>query len=440
MAIAVEMPKLGNTVEECLLAKWRKQKGEAVAPGDVIAEIETDKATFDVTAPSGGMMLATFFGEGALVPVYTNICVIGEPGEDAEPFRTAAKASTAAAETVVRPASPAAAAPVSAPAQVQTGQAAPPPPAPPRNEVFLSPRARRFAERHHFAPAQVAGSGPGGRVLESDIRQAYYASPHLTPLAAKYVEEGYEAKPKGTGPAATVLARDLGEPPVPLSNIRARTARRMRESLATTAQYTLHSSADATGLLALRRKVKAAREQGAGLADVNIGDMVMFAAVKALAQVPSLNVEFVDGKLYQRKSIHIGFACDTPKGLLVPVVHGCEELEIGALAARAKGLAEQAVGGTLALDDMSGATFTLSNLGSFGIESFTPILNPPQVAILGVNAIQLKPVRRGGKVEFGDFIGLSLTLDHQIIDGAPGARFLQVLSGCIADIEGISGL
>ena len=259
MAIAVEMPKFGNTVEECLLARWRKQKGDVVAAGDIIAEIETDKANFDLTAPAAGTILATFFGEGSLVPVYTNICVIGEPGEDAEVFRRVAKA-TAEGETVSQP-TPA------QPSPVQSGPSAPPAPsvapADAAQEVFLSPRARRFAERHHFTPARTAGSGPGGRVLESDVRQAYYATPHLTPLAARLVEEGYEAKAKGTGPAGTVLAHDLGEPPVALSNIRVRTARRMRESLATTAQYTLHASADATGLLALRQSVKAARQRGA---------------------------------------------------------------------------------------------------------------------------------------------------------------------------------
>lgn len=416
MATPVEMPKLGNTVEECLLAKWRKQKGAAVAAGDIIAEIETDKANFDVPAPASGTLLATFFPEGALVPVYSNICVIGEPGEDAEIFRPAPQ--TAAIET-----QKAGQAPTPAPAPPVGPVPSPPQP----TELFLSPRARRFAGQHRFHPRQVAGSGPGGRVLESDVRQAYYSEPRLSSLAARYVEEGYEVRGEGTGPDGLILSRDLGEPGIALSHVRARIARRMRESLASTAQYTLHTSADAAALLAARARVKARRARDSSFADISIGDLVMFCTARALIEVPSLNVEFIDGKLYQRASVNIGFACDTPKGLLVPVVHGSEALSPAELSARVKALAAQAIEGALSPDDMAGATFTVSNLGSFGIESFTPILNPPQVAILGIDAIQLKPVRRGGSVEFIDSLGLSLTLDHQVIDGAPGARFLQAL-------------
>jgi pyruvate dehydrogenase E2 component (dihydrolipoamide acetyltransferase) len=207
----------------------------------------------------------------------------------------------------------------------------------------------------------------------------------------------------------------------------------MRESLATTAQYTLNASADAAGLLRLRARIKAA----ANGPDININDLVTFCAIDALKQVPDLNAEFVDGALVAHSEIHMGFACDTPRGLLVPVIRDAHRLTVAELAARAKELAGRAVLGTILPDDLSGATFTISNLGGLGIESFTPLLNPPQVAILGVGAISLKPVRRERDVEFIDAIGLSLTCDHQAIDGAPGARFLQVLKDRIERVESL---
>ncbi len=416
MATPIEMPKLGNTVEECLLAKWIKKPGDPVASGEILAEIETDKATFEVAASAGGVLLDAFFPEGALVPVYTNICVIGQPGESVDRFRPSKEAPGREPEEGSAARRPA----PDAPAARQA-------PSAPEARVALSPRARRFAAERNFDPPSVAGSGPGGRVLESDVRDFYHSSARVSSLASSLLESGYEIRGEGSGPGGMILASDLGEPGVPLSSVRGRIARRMRESLALTAQYTLHTSADATGLLALRGRVKAAHQSGLEIQDINIGDMVIFATVQALQDVPALNVEFLDGKLYQRSGIHIAFACDTPKGLLAPVVRDSQKLSLEELSARIKALTTQALEGTLAPDDMSGGTFTVSNLGSFGIESFKPNQNPPQVAILGVDAIQLKPVRRNGAVEFIDSIGLSLTLDHQVIDGAPGARFLQAL-------------
>jgi pyruvate dehydrogenase E2 component (dihydrolipoamide acetyltransferase) len=378
MAIPVEAPKLGNSVEECLVSRWMKHKGDAVAAGDVVAEIETDKATFEVTSPVDGVLLESFFDEGALVPVFTNLFVVGTPGEDVESLRPG-KATTA--ETI------SAAAPEPAAARVTTnGQTA-------RAGGKLSPRARRFAREHDFHPAAVNGSGPGGRVLEQDLRNLFQSGRRV-------------------------------------SKVREKIARRMRESLASTAQYTLNASADARGLLAVRARTRA----------VNINHLVTFCCVEALLDVPSLNAEFIDGAIHEHADVHLGFAADTPRGLLVPVVHDAHMLAVDELAARMQELAAQAVAGTIAPDDLSGATFTVSNLGGLGIESFTPLLNPPQVAILGVGGIQVKPVRRGGQVEFIDAIGLSLTCDHQVIDGAPGARFLQVLKSKIEDVESLCGM
>ena len=429
MATPVELPKLGNTVEECIVSRWAKHPGDAVAAGDLVAEIETDKATFELEAPVEGTVLATFFEEGALVPVFTNLFVIGKPGEDVEAFRPKAAAASPAAPTPAAtggttPAAPSSAAPAPA-AQDRApvvGASAP---------GALSPRARRFAEERGFRPVAVQGSGPGGRVLEQDLRDLYFSAPRVSETAKAQALEGAEAPREGSGPAGMILAADLGPPAVRISNIRERIARRMRESLASTAQYTLNSSADAGGLLRLRTKIK----QSGATPDINLNDLVAFCAVKAVLEMPDVNALFADGKIYKSAPVHLGFACDTPRGLLVPVVRDAHRMSAGELALRMKELTAQAVQGTISADDLGGATFTVSNLGNLGIESFTPLINPPQVAILGVDAIQLKPVRRNANVEFIDSIGFSLTCDHQIVDGAPGARFLKVLREKIENVE-----
>ena len=381
----VEVPKVGNTVEEVMVGEWRKHKGDQVTAGEIIVEIETDKTTFEITAPVSGTILEVFFTQGALVPVFTNLCTIGEPGEIAE------APAPATADHAAAPAPPSAAV-LSPPPANRAADGEPP-------SAVLSPRARRFAGEHNFRPGPIAGSGPGGRVLEADLREAFAAAPT----------------------------------PERVSNIRETIARRMRESLSTTAQYTMHTSAAAAGLLSLRAQFKASRESSG----ITIGDMVLFCVAKALAEAPALNAEFIDGRIVRHAEVNLGFACDTDRGLFVPVVRQCQKLTLAELSAKVRQLAEQAVKGTVAADDLRGATFTVSNLGNLGIECFTPILNPPQVAILGVDAIQLKPVRKDGGMAIIDSIGLSLTCDHQVIDGAPGARFLQILTRKIEQVESL---
>jgi pyruvate dehydrogenase E2 component (dihydrolipoamide acetyltransferase) len=447
MAVAVEVPKLGNTVEECLIGKWLKEEGQTVAAGEPVVEIETDKTNFEVEAPIAGTVLGRFFGQGELVPVFTKLFVIGNPGENIDEFRPG---GSAAPTEAARPATSDSPAPqsevLSAAPAVTVGAPAPASSAP------LSPRARRFAEEHNFHPAAVAGSGPGGRVLENDVRTLYQTTPTLSDAANSKLNQGGAAPQEGSGIGGMILGSDMGAAgtqtkaavetptkgaaatPTKISGVREKIARRLRESLSGTAQYTLNSSADARGLLALRAKIKKAAVPGQ---DININDLVTFCTVQALLDAPHLNVLFVDGVVRQSQAVHIGFACDTPRGLLVPVVRDAQFLNVVGLAARIKELTTKAVAGNITADDLSGGTFTVSNLGGLGIESFTPVLNPPQVGILGIATIQLKAVRKDGMVGFIDSIGLSLTLDHQIIDGAPGARFLQVLREKIENVEKI---
>jgi pyruvate dehydrogenase E2 component (dihydrolipoyllysine-residue acetyltransferase) len=430
MAKPVEMPKLGNTVNECIVTKWRKRKGERVSAGEVIAEIETDKATFEVPAPMDGTLLETFFDEGMLVPVYTNLFVIGEPGENADIFRPSSSPVTAAGSSA--PGAAPALAPDSKPATPLEPQ---PRPASEAASRALRPRAGRFADDHDFQPPAVAGSGPGGRVFEQDLRTERHGSP--APSTARKPLPGSAAvRREDSQPAGMIRAAARGPAPTRISIIREIIARRMRESLASTAQYTLNTSADARGLLALRATIKAST----AVPDININDLVTFCAVQALLQMPDLNAEFIDGKIYHYPEIHIGIACDTPRGLMAPVIRDAHRLTIGELALTMKESTAQAVQGTIPADRLSGATFTISNLGGLDIESFTPLLNPPQVAILGVGAICVKPVRRQGKLEFIDAIGLSLTCDHQVIDGAPGARFLQILKDKIENVESLCSI
>ncbi len=438
MATIVEMPKLGNTVEECLLTTWLKHKGDAVVAGDVIAEVETDKASFEVPAPVDGILLDTFCVEGDLVPVFTRICAIGAAGEDVQPLIMRPPQITAPRSEVAAqaPHLTAQRSQVTARAPAQPEPPAPSPgPGPteaPAGTAPLSPRARRFAREHEFLPPGLTGSGPGGRVLEADLRDRYWTGPRISGTARAHIADGYSAPPDGSGIGGLIRSRDMLAPAARVSAVRQKIAERLRESLRSTAQYTLNSSANAAGLLAARRALKASPATAA----ITINDLVVFCTIRALLQAPGLNAEFADGMLRQHADVHLAFACDTDRGLLVPVVRASQRLSLTELSSRMRELAEQATAGTIGPDDLTGGTFTVSNLGNLGIESFTPVLNPPQVAILGVDAIQLKPVRKAdGNVEFIDSIGLSLTVDHQVIDGVPGARFLAILAREIEQAE-----
>ncbi len=419
MATPVEMPKLGNTVEDCLLTTWHKHQGDDVTAGDLIAEIETDKTTFDLTAPVDGVLLETFFEEGAVVPVFTPICAIGARGETAEGIRPGVTVPAPVRDCGESASS----------SDQQRGSPAFSPASPPAEggrrptAARLSPRARRFAREHGFTPPLTEGAGPGGRLLEDDLRRAWQSSMQgLSAATEQAAPAAPQADAVGARPHQASVAN--GAPGVCMSAVRETIARRVRESLASTAQYTLHASANATGLLEVRKRMRSSSATAA----ININDLVLFLTVRALLDLPRFNATFSDGLVYEHTEVDLGFACDTDRGLVVPVVRSAQDLSLRDLGRRVKELTAQAQAGTISPDDLTGGTFTVTNLGPFGVESFTPVLNPPQVAILGVGAIQVKPARKpDGNLEFVDTIGLSLTLDHQVIDGAPGARFLRAL-------------
>lgn len=453
MATPVLMPKQGNTVEECLLTSWAKGKGDTVKAGDVIAEIETDKASFEIESPADGEILERFFEEGELVPVLVNVAVVGAPGEDAEQFRPegSAAAEPEAADTDAKSADSATPAP-------DAENAADRPPAAADTDAPLSPRAQRFLNEHPFEMGAVAGSGPDGRILEKDVVDAYNRSPRLSPVAAAMRAGGIGSPAAGSGIGGMIRGRDMGPPDTdtigedgdsvfpdlppdydkvtvrPLSNIRRIIAGRMQESLRESAQYTLATDADITGLLALRQRIKAGLDT-LDLGNINLNDMIMYAAVKALKRHPELNAEMIDGQIHQHSAVNLAFACDTPRGLMVPVIRDADHLTMREMMEQSRELARQCGDGSLSPDLLQGGSFTISALGSLGITAFTPVINYPQVAILGICASQLKPVRRDGEVVFVDHVSLMVTCDHRVVDGAPGARFLKTLKTIIENFD-----
>jgi pyruvate dehydrogenase E2 component (dihydrolipoamide acetyltransferase) len=317
------------------------------------------------------------------------------------------------------------------------------------DQLRASPRARNLAARKSIDLNGLHGSGPGGRIIERDVQAALQTAARLTPVAQIMVAAGDFTPPeRGTGAGGRITKRDLipaqTQPEatpsteaveiIPLKGARKVIAARMLESLQTTAQLTLNASADARALLDYRKRLKNSAPE-LGLQKVTINDLVLFAVSRTLTQFSDLNSLFQDNAIHRYQAVHLGMAVDTQRGLLVPVIRRAQILSLKMLADEAHRLAEACTGGQIKPDELTGGTFSVSNLGNLGIESFTPVLNPPQVGILGVGGINLKPVEVDGKVTFIPHLSLSLTINHQVVDGAPGARFLQALSRNLGQID-----
>ena len=424
MAQVIVMPKLGNTVESAILLNWHVAVGETVAAGDVLCEIETDKAALEVESAAAGVLLAQFFKEGDEVPVLESIAAVGQAGESF-------------AEFMPQPSPSAVSDPVPIPSPVAADRPAP------GKSVAISPRARNLAERKGIDYQQVAGSGPDGRIIERDIEAAIDSQVKISPVAQAMLDGGeYRIRddvPPGSRVTKTKLEsarpqKSAAVQAVPLRGIRKTIARRMLESAQTTAPLTLHSSADASVLITFRERLKNSGE-ALGLQLVTINDLLMYVLAQILPAFPALNAVYENEVIYQHRDVNLGLAVDTPRGLLVPVVHGADSLGLKALSAECRRLAEACRAGSIRPEEMAGGSFTLTNLGGLGIESFTPLLNPPQVAILGAGSINLKPTAGENGTAFVPHISLSLTVDHQAVDGAPAARFLAALADNLAHID-----
>lgn len=442
MATIVVMPQLGNSVESCIIVEWMIAEGDTVAVDQTLASIETDKSTMEVPSTAEGTVLKLLWEEGDEVPVKDPLIIVGEPGEDISGLVPGGDAAPAEADA---PAEQAAAAP----------EAAAPAFATERATGAVSPRARALAASNGVDASAIAeGSGPHGRVIERDVAAAIAAGPVLTSAARA---AGVSAA-EGTGIGGRVSVADAGRTAeaapaaavaapaaaadfpgastsAPLKGVRKVVAKRMMESLTSTAQLTLNTTANAAGILAMRKKVKNA-DEALGLNKITLNDLVCFAVSRTLLKYPVFNAHLEDGVLTEFEQVHLGFACDTPRGLLVPVIRSAQALGLKAFSDEAKRLAGGAIDGSLSPDFLSGGTFTVSNIGSFGIETFTPVINLPQTAILGVGAITPRPtVAADGSIGVEQRLNLSLTIDHQVIDGADGARFLRDLVAAIENID-----
>ena len=442
MATIVVMPQLGNSVESCIIVEWMIAEGDTVAVDQTLASIETDKSTMEVPSTAEGTVLKLLWEEGDEVPVKDPLIIVGEPGEDISGLVPGGDAAPAEADA---PAEQAAAAP----------EAAAPAFATERATGAVSPRARALAASNGVDASAIAeGSGPHGRVIERDVAAAIAAGPVLTSAARAAGVSAAEGTGIGgrvsvadagrtaeTAPAAAVAAPAAAadfpgaSTSAPLKGVRKVVAKRMMESLTSTAQLTLNTTANAAGILAMRKKVKNA-DEALGLNKITLNDLVCFAVSRTLLKYPVFNAHLEDGVLTEFEQVHLGFACDTPRGLLVPVIRSAQALGLKAFSDEAKRLASSAIEGSLSPEFLSGGTFTVSNIGSFGIETFTPVINLPQTAILGVGAITPRPtVAADGSIGVEQRLNLSLTIDHQVIDGADGARFLRDLVAAIENID-----
>ena len=429
MANVVIMPRQGQSVESCIITTWQKHPGDKVEVGDILFSYETDKSAFDEPAQVAGTMLAVLANEGDVVPCLDPVCVIGAEGEDISALlKKADDAEVAPAEgakaEAVKPV---------AEAEATVSEST--------DRVFISPRARHLALKTGCDLSKVIPTGPHGRIIERDVNKALDAGFTTTSdrieafLSGKLTaeEEAPAAEVKEEVKAAAAPAADdlRAYDEEPFSNVRKVIAKSMHASLSEMAQLTLNASFDATNLLAYRKKLKENGE-ALGLSKITINDMVLYAVARILPKYPEINANVVDNTFRKFRHANVGMAVDTERGLLVPVLFGAEKMTLAALSAETKTLAGKAREGKLSPDEMSGGSFTVSNLGSMGVESFTPVINPPQTAILGV-CCTVNRLKADGSVY--PAMGLSLTFDHRAVDGAPAAKFLKELCDALANFD-----
>ena len=439
MATVVIMPRQGQSVESCVITAFAKKVGETVEKGETLFSYETDKSSFDEPAPESGTVLAIFREEGDDVPCLENVLVIGKEGEDISSFALTAEAAPKSEE----PKAEVAALAASASAAVEEAPVAT------AGIGSISPRARLLAEKTHADLLKAVPTGPNGRIIERDVQRLVDMGLTVSPAA----KSEYSAAVEGSGINGKVTVGDLNAPveadstsvaptapvaqyeDVKIPNIRKIIAKQMCASLTTMAQLTFNSSFDATKLMALRASLKSGAEK-MGLANITINDMILFAVSRILKNHKTFNAHYInDDTMRYFNTVNLGIAVDTERGLMVPTVFGAENLSLNEISKAAKSVITDAQSGKINPDLLKGATFTVSNLGSMGIESFTPIVNPPQTAILGVDCITKRIKEVNGEDITYPAMGLSLTVDHRAIDGADAARFLKDIGFALENID-----
>lgn len=414
MATNFTMPQLGLTMTEGTVSKWFKQVGEKVAAGEVLAEISTDKITNQIEAPVDGVLLTVLVPEGGVAPVQAVLAVIGAPGEKID---AAAAEVAAAAPAAAAPSQQPAAAPVAAPAAAGDGR------------VIASPLAKKLAREKGIDLALVTGTGPNGRVVEKDIldyaaRQA--AAPKASPLAAKIAAE-HGVSLAAIASDSRIMAADVraalpAQAPaaaIPLTGMRKIIAERMSLSWQTAPHVNLTVEVDMTAAGRLKDTLAAAG------AKASFTEIIVKCAAKALGEFPTVNASLVNGTIVQHDSVNIGVAVALDNGLIVPVVKNAAGKTVGQIREDIASLSAKARQGQLGPDDYTGGTFTVTNLGMFGTDHFTPIINPPESAILGVCRVVRRPVVIGDDIVIRPMANLCLSFDHRLVDGALAAKFMS---------------
>lgn len=422
MAHPIVMPKPGQMTEECTIVAWFMEPGDPVQRGDILLEIETDKSNMDVEAFEEGVLLKAYFEEGDTVPVNSVIAYIGEEGEEVPDEAPAAMV----ADTTE---SPEPDTDIPQAEEDRTAVAVTPAPAsiePParQDKLRISPRASRLAASEGIDPRTITGTGPSGRITEGDVKAALATvapatsagppSPRPAPVAAS---------------APTVISDESEDGPQTMSRMRQVIAERLTRSATTVPHFMVTVPVDMTGLLALRAELKAAG------AELSVTDFILSATAQTLAEFPEVN-SLTDGtSVWLRKRVHLGLAVSVPNGLVVPVIRDADRLSLAELHDRARSLAVAAREGTLSPDDMTGSTFTVSNLGMFGVDEFTAIINPGESAILAVSSVAPTPWVIGDGLAIRQIMKLTLSADHRLIDGEMSARFLNALRRRLTDAE-----
>jgi pyruvate dehydrogenase E2 component (dihydrolipoamide acetyltransferase) len=431
----VVMPRLSDTMSEGTVAKWRKRVGDEVKKGEIIAEIETDKATQDLESYDSGILTQILVNEGETVPLGTTIAVIAAPNEVQANGGGAAPAVPGA--PAAPPPSPTRAAPAAA---VPTAAAAAPAPVREEGErIKASPVARRLAQEHGVDLAAVSGTGPEGRIVKEDIEhylaQRAAAPPAAAPAApaAPPVAPTAPPVPAPEAPvpveAAAAPAAEEGVEYFQLNRMQQTIARRMVQSRREAPYFYATTEIDMGEAGRFRRSLN---EALAGETSVSFNDLVVKACALALQKFPVVNASWADGQLALHKAINVGFAVAVPAeqgpgGLVVPVIRNADQKSLRQIAMEAKALIEKARNNRLSETDMAGATFSISNLGMYDIDQFTAIISPPQSAILAVGAIVKKPVVKDDQIVVGERMRVTLSVDHRVIYGLTAAQFLQEL-------------
>ncbi|MHB9031644.1 MAG: dihydrolipoamide acetyltransferase family protein [Anaerolineae bacterium] len=451
MAVKFLMPKLGQTMEEGTIVEWLKQEGDQVGRGDELCEVESDKAVLPAESTAKGVLLKILVQKGGKAPVLAPIAIIGAPGEDisallAETGAAPAAESKAEAQPETVPAEPTAEQATAETAEAVQVEA----PELPAVRLFVSPRARKLAQEQDVNLARVKGTGPEGRIVEKDVLNFLASQPAATPLARKEAEElriplSTIAQPgvKVTAemvrsaavaaPTASAITMPVAAPALatgtltPMKGVRAIIAQRMGASSQQTAAVTLFTTVDATEFVAAREKLKDAFAKELGF-NIGFNDLLAYIVARGLSEFSYMNVHLEEGGIRQMGDVNVGMAVDTERGLLVPVLRQANLKSVKQLAIEFRALVERARVGKCLPDDLSGGTFTITNLGMYGVDEFTPIINMPEIAILGVGRIRQEPAVVNGQIVIRQMMRLSLTFDHRVVDGAPAARFLQGLS------------